>query len=226
MENDLGSLKDEFPDKYLFAEDLAGKRVTLKISAMNSDSLVTAKGKKRAVIVSFEGKKKLLVLNKTNACLINAIFPLAPGASLKTWIGKRITIYPTQCKLAGDTVDCIRVWGSPDLPADRDVVVQQGLKKVAMKVYAVTTAEPTTVKPKEETKPFDHQAAAAAAGVPVGATYSTVDPAVSDAWIALGWSQEQGLKHMDVFVASTPSANYLDHLGVMIDHENEKEETV
>lgn len=44
----IGGLKEEFPDKYLFAEDLSGKAITLTIGAINKDMLVTSKGKKAA----------------------------------------------------------------------------------------------------------------------------------------------------------------------------------
>lgn len=234
MENDLGSLKDEFPDKYLFAEDLGGKPVTVKISAMNSDSLVTAKGKKRAVIVSFEGKKKVLVLNKTNACLINAMFPLAPGASLKTWTGKRITLYPTQCKLGAGIVGCIRVWGSPDIPADRDVVVQQGLKRVAMKVHAVKTTEASAVANAEHAPKPDNVGTMTnfltgevqTQTWPETRTVNEPDPALLEAWSALGWSREQGAAHLQEFIDKFPEAHYLNHLGLLIDEENAKEGTV
>lgn len=204
MENDLGSLKDEFPDKYLFAEDLANKKVTLTISAMNADSLVTPKGKKRAVIVTFAGKKKLLVLNKTNASLINGIFPLAPGASLKTWIGKRITLYPTQCQLGGETVDCIRVWGSPDLPADKDILVQQGLKKVTMKLHAVGG-------PTEAAKP--------ATVTPDPTFVSTATPAIRERWDILGWTEQEGEKDLGAYTGT----DYLGHLSALIDQQDAQE---
>lgn len=204
MENDLGSLKDEFPDKYLFAEDLGNKKVTLTIGAMNADSLVTPKGKKRAVIVTFVGKKKLLVLNKTNACLINAIFPLAPGASLKSWIGKRITLYPTKCSLGGETVDCIRVYGSPDLPADKEVTVQQGLKKVSMKLFAVNNSNTEATKPVASTQ-----------------TVMEPDQAILERWDVLGWTREEG--RADWTRTGGSPETYSRHLSALIDQANAQE---
>lgn len=210
-DNDLGSLKDEFPDKYLFAEDFLGKPATLTIAKMNSDALVTAAGKKRAVIVTFVGKKKVLVLNKTNAHLINAIFPLAPGESLKTWVGKRVTFYPTQCSMKGEIVDCIRVYGSPDLAADKEVIVQQGLKKVPMKVRAVKAAKQ-----------------AAESGAPVGATYSVDNdphPAtnVLDAWDVLGWTKEEGASDLSKWPGGYSDPAYYSHLSALIDQQNSQE---
>lgn len=203
-DNDLGSLKDEFPDKYLFAEDFLGKPATLTIAKMNSDALVTAAGKKRAVIVTFVGKKKVLVLNKTNAHLINAIFPLAPGESLKTWVGKRVTFYPTQCSMKGEIVDCIRVYGSPDLAADKEVLVQQGLKKVPMKVYAVKAVK----------------AAAKSAEVAPDPTFvSAATPAIKERWDILGWTEQEGEKEMGTYTGT----DYLAHLSSLIDQQNAQE---
>lgn len=209
MENEVGSLKDEFPDKYLFAEDLLGKPATLTIGAMNSDSLVTPQGKKRAVIVTFVGKKKLLVLNKTNAHLIDAIFPLAPGESLKSWVGKRITLYPTQCSMKGEIVDCIRVYGSPDLPADKEVMVQQGLKKVPMKLRAIKAG----AKPETNSKPETNQQQSRASFEP--------DPAIEEAWSALGWTKDEGQKHMEGFIGDKET--YFGALSALIDQMNAQE---
>jgi len=48
-----------------------------------------------------------LVLNKTNATSIAAIH----GAATSGWVGKEIVLFPTETKLKGDMVGCIRVRG-------------------------------------------------------------------------------------------------------------------
>ena len=206
----IGSLKEEFPDKYLSAEDLNKKTVTLTIGAINKDTLVTSKGKKSGIILTFVGKKKLLVLNKTNACLISEIFPVT--ASLREWVGKRITIYPTQCQLGGETVDCIRVWGSPDLKADKEVMVKAGLKRVSMKLHAVKTngAIPETNPQIHDTKTQSTET-----------NQPELEPPVLEAWSHLGWSREQGSKHQGEYQGT----DYLAHLSTLIDQENAKEGT-
>ncbi len=55
--------------------------------------------------VSFVGKEKTLLLNKTNAKVIAA----GLGDDYSDWPGKGIVMYPTVCDFAGKTVDCIRV---------------------------------------------------------------------------------------------------------------------
>lgn len=210
----IGGLKEEFPDKYLFAEDLSGKAITLTIGAINKDLLVTSKGKKNGIILTFVGAKKLLVLNKTNACLINEIFPVAK--SLREWVGKRITIYPTKCQLGGETVDCIRVWGSPELKADKEVTVKAGLKKVQMKLHAVKAgAEPKMAPDIAETasSPGEAKGANPETKGPVSETLPDPDPAIIQAWSVLGWSREHGHANM----AEYKGADYPGHLSALVD---------
>ena len=57
-------------------------------------------------IVHFKDTKKMLVLNKTNACVIAKV--LDERDALK-WPGRTIRLYPTTCSCFGKTVDCIRV---------------------------------------------------------------------------------------------------------------------
>lgn len=216
----IGSLKDEFPDKYLFAEDLHGKPVDVTIAAMNSDSLVTEGGKKRSVVVTFAGKKKVLVLNKTNAHLINEIFPLAPGESLKSWVGKRITIYPTQTKFKGEVVDCIRVYGSLDLPADKRVYVKQGFSKVAMTLHAVKAGADVKAAVQATRETIDRGAMA------LGKPFE-LDPQpatdVLDAWDILGWTTEERKSDSDKWPGGYNDPAYLSHLGALIDQMNAQE---
>ena len=55
--------------------------------------------------IYFEKSEKGLGTNPTNAKAIAAIH----GKDYEGWVGKKIVIYPTQCQMAGKTVDCIRV---------------------------------------------------------------------------------------------------------------------
>lgn len=212
--NDIGGLKEEFPDKYLFAEDLQNKAVTLTIEAINKDVLVTTKGKKNGIILTFKGAKKLFVLNKTNASLINEIFPVVK--SLREWQGKRITIFPTQCQLGGETVDCIRVWGSPDLPADKEVMVKAGLKRVAWKLHAVKAGAPTAAVANGE------QSANKTSDVREKQEISPTSEVI-DAWDILGWTTEERKDDGDRWHGGCNHPTYLTHLGALIDQMNAQE---
>lgn len=216
--NDIGGLKEEFPDKYLFAEDLNKKAVTLTIGAINKDVLVTAKGKKNGIILTFVGAKKLLVLNKTNASLINEIFPVVK--SLREWVGKRITIFPTQCSLGGETVDCIRIWGSPELPADKEVMVKAGLKRVAWTLHAVKAGADVKAAVQATRETIDR--GAMSPGKPF-----EFDPQpateVMDAWDILGWTTEERKSDSDKWPGGYNDPAYLTHLGALIDQMNAQE---
>jgi hypothetical protein len=99
-----------FPGRFLKAADLNGKDVTLTISAVVVDELIGDKGTEVKGLISFAGKKKQLVLNKTNGLCFKQMF----GRETDAWVGKRITIYPTTF----NDEPCIRVKGSPDIEAD------------------------------------------------------------------------------------------------------------
>ncbi len=91
--------------KNLKADDLKGPTtVTIekeKVITFDDDR----RGSEQKVVLSFVGAEKRLVLNKTNASIITGMF----GEETTAWIGKEITIYPTQTEFGGDMVPCIRV---------------------------------------------------------------------------------------------------------------------
>lgn len=99
-----------FPGRFLKAADLRGKEMTLTITAVVTDELPSDKGSEIKGLVSFQGAKKQLVLNKTNGLCLKQMF----GRESDDWIGKRVTIWPTTF----NDEPCIRVKGSPDIEAD------------------------------------------------------------------------------------------------------------
>jgi hypothetical protein len=56
-------------------------------------------------VLYFVGKKKGLVLNKTNATKLSAAY----GDETDEWAGKDVILYPDQATFQGRVVDCIRV---------------------------------------------------------------------------------------------------------------------
>lgn len=95
-----------FPSKYVRAADLMGKDVTVEIASVKMEELTMAGGKKdKKPVMTFKGKDKALVLNKTNATTIASGY----GSDTKDWVGQPITLYPTKTNCGGAQVDCIRV---------------------------------------------------------------------------------------------------------------------
>jgi len=92
-----------FPSKYLKSDDLQGKEVKVEIDRCVTED-VTGDGEEK-LIVYFRGKKKGLVLNKTNATKIAATY----GDETDGWDGKPVILYPDTTQYQGRMVDCIRV---------------------------------------------------------------------------------------------------------------------
>ena len=105
-----------YPGRFLKAGELLGKKVTLTIRDTDLEELVGDDGKPKAkAVVSFRETDKQLVLCKTNGICLKEMF----GVQLAEWVGKRVTIFPD----VWNGEPAIRVWGSPDLQADRDVQI-------------------------------------------------------------------------------------------------------
>lgn len=96
-----------FPSRFIKAADLQGKDVTLTIEGVVGEELEGDKGKQYKGIVTFVGKKKRWVINRTNALCLKAMW----GRDTDGWVGHRVTIYPT----TWNDEPCIRVKGSPEL---------------------------------------------------------------------------------------------------------------
>ena len=95
------NINDAFPSDYLKAADLKGRDVNLTVSGVAIEKL----GDDTRPVVSFTGTKKKMTLNKTNANRIAAMH----GLDTDDWLGKGITVFPTECELRGDMDGCIRV---------------------------------------------------------------------------------------------------------------------
>ncbi len=94
-------IENAFPSKFLKAANLGGKTIRLKMTNVVMEKL----GDDERPVVYFNGTTKGLVLNKTNANVINEMY----GRETDNWIGKDIDIYPTRVEYAGRMVDGMRV---------------------------------------------------------------------------------------------------------------------
>ena len=115
-----------YPGRFLKADLFKGAKVTLTIKNIDIEELIGENNKKSPkVIVSFTERPLEYVMPKTCGECLRRMF----GNNPRTWIGKRVTWFPTQCKFGREDVDCIRVWGSPDIAEDMQITVNQGRKK-------------------------------------------------------------------------------------------------
>lgn len=85
----------------LKAADLQGAEPTVVIATVKMKEF--DKGNK--LIITFQGKKKALVCNKTNASRIAYIY----GPNTDDWIGREIVLFTDLVDFQGKTVEAIRI---------------------------------------------------------------------------------------------------------------------
>lgn len=110
-----------YPGRFLKAGSFEGRKVALTIKDVNVEELEGETGPKKKATIAFVETDMQLVACKTNGLCIKAMF----GAELSNWIGKKVTLFPS----LWNGEDCIRVWGSPDIPRDLSVEVKLPRRK-------------------------------------------------------------------------------------------------
>jgi len=119
---------DIFPDRWLHAEDLQGKAVTLTITAAYQEDLRLPGGTVETCgILSFAKTKKEYVLNKSNAMVLRDLW----GDQSGEWAGHRIVLEAVP-DTSGKSSSGYRILftGSPDLPGPVTVKQPQNKTRV------------------------------------------------------------------------------------------------
>lgn len=96
------NIQTAFPSKYLKAADLGKARPVVTIAKVAMEDV----GDDHRPVVYFQGKDRTLVLNKTNA---NMIEEIAGTPETDSWRGVAIVLYASKTDYGGKRVDCIRV---------------------------------------------------------------------------------------------------------------------
>jgi hypothetical protein len=105
-----------YPGRFIKAGELLGKQVTLTIADIEHEDLIGDDNKPTTkVTLSFKETPKKHVCCKTNAICIREMF----GRKLPEWKGKKVTFFPD----TWNGEPAIRVWGSPDIDREIDVMV-------------------------------------------------------------------------------------------------------
>lgn len=141
-----------FPNRFIHADLLKGKKITLTIKNLDMEVMESDKGNKSAVVAYFVESPLQLGTNKTNGYCLKRMF----GSNPRAWIGRKITIFPTTTRFGSDTVECIRIWGSPELTEDMKITVPQGRKKpveMVMHKVVVQSRNATSAPIPEEVNP-------------------------------------------------------------------------
>jgi hypothetical protein len=112
----MPSMSDAFPSKYLKADvdvkDADDGGTTLTISGCDIELIGQGEDSEHKPVVYFQETDKGLVLNKTNAATLTALFR---SDDSDAWMGQRIKLIATSVDFAGKMVRAIRV--NPKLPA-------------------------------------------------------------------------------------------------------------
>jgi hypothetical protein len=95
------NINGAFPSDFLKASDLNGRPYKMSMGRVTLEKV----GDDERPVLHFQAADKGLVLNKTNANTIAAIF----GEETDGWFGHPIEVYPSETDYQGKRVACIRV---------------------------------------------------------------------------------------------------------------------
>lgn len=91
---------------YIGAYSLDGKDLTVEIVKVELKRVKGEGGKEEECTVAMLKGQKPFIINRTNAKMITKLYGTP---YIEDWAGKKITLYPTTTKVAGDVVDCLRI---------------------------------------------------------------------------------------------------------------------
>jgi hypothetical protein len=131
-----------FPSKYIKASDLDGDPLTLRIAGIETEKMNDGEMKP---VLYFSNATKGLVLNKTNANTIKALY----GSDTSSWTGKAIQLIATTTEFSGKIVDCIRL--RPPAQARSQAIK---MNEVIPPHVVDPTGEPESFDDLDDTIPF------------------------------------------------------------------------
>lgn len=114
----------------------AGEDVTVTIDYVVREMITGTGGKKEECTVAHLKGVKPLILNATNSKTIAKLY----GPYIEDWAGKQITLFASTAKLAGDTVECLRIRPKVAVrvaPAINDARLEKALESVKSGGYTL-----------------------------------------------------------------------------------------
>lgn len=118
----MPNINEAFPSNYIKAADLKGRQVSVKMDRAEYEMI----GNDKKLILYFTGKEKGMVLNKTNASNIAAIY----GDDTDEWRDQEIVLFEAMVDFQGKTVPAIRVKGPVKKPGARPASADMGREGV------------------------------------------------------------------------------------------------
>lgn len=107
-----------FPSKYLKASDIPSPRV-LTMTDVVFETLKGENGDEEKPVLYFKEVEKGMVLNRTNAMTITALY----GDETDEWAGQRVTLQSMDVEAYGKTTAALRV-GTKKPPIDKATLIQ------------------------------------------------------------------------------------------------------
>jgi len=126
-------MSEAFPSLYVSAADLQGKVHIVVIESCTMQEV--GQNKDIRPVLTFQGRSKGMVLNKTNGSVIADIY----GDDTDGWIGKSIQLYPTTTMYGPKRVPCVRV----RLVAETDKPAEPPVEPLAEPPVGYGDPEPT-----------------------------------------------------------------------------------
>ena len=106
--DDGRTLDDFFPSRFMKADDVDKEQPIYTIADVSAE--VIGEDQLNKLVVMFFQTTKNLVLNKTNAFNLQAMY----GKNPNDWIGKHVTLYTEFVSFRGKSVEAVRI--EPKIP--------------------------------------------------------------------------------------------------------------
>jgi hypothetical protein len=141
------NINEIFGGNHVKTADLKGREHTVTIESICFKEFPGQNGQppRTKPVISFVGKPKTFVCNPTCGAAIAFLY----GPETDNWIGKKITLFPTQTQFGSGMVDCIRVKppathgaignGQPPRPQHQQIIEQRSN-------YALSSMKPVPAR--------------------------------------------------------------------------------
>jgi hypothetical protein len=116
----MAKKSEAFPSRFLHAEDMNGKPMTVTIASADFETLKYDGKEQRKMVLTFRETKKVLTVNVTNWDMIVLITGQEDSSN---WPGHKIELYPSTTQVGAKMVACIRI-RSPEQPELRPANVR------------------------------------------------------------------------------------------------------
>jgi len=104
-----------------------GEDITVTIESVSREMVTMAGGKKEECTVCKLVNNKPFIINATNSKSIHKLY----GAYIEDWAGKKITLYASTTKFAGELVECLRIRPDVAKPKKQSITDDRLLKAIS-----------------------------------------------------------------------------------------------